>query len=79
MLVALELQNGVHNVLQHFRSGERTFLGYVPDNDKRRVGLLGKLQDTCGALPHLRQRADGCLYCLRADSLDRIHNDDIGF
>ena len=64
MLVALELQNGVDNVLQYLWSGYASFLIDMSDQDNGRVGLLGKFKDGGGTFAHLHQASGRRLDCL---------------
>ncbi len=57
MRVAFEIQHGVHNVLQHARSGQCSLLGHVPDKNNRRAALLGVARELRRAFAHLRHRA----------------------
>ena len=57
VLVALELEDGVHNVFQHLGARDAAFLVDVADEDDRRMRFLGKAQDAGGTLAHLGDAA----------------------
>ena len=70
MLVALELEYGIHDMFQYLGAGYASFLIDMPDKDDRRMRFLGKAQDGGGTFPYLgdapRRRFKGfgrnCLY-----------------
>ena len=53
MLVALELKNGIDNMLKHFRTGYTALLVYMAYYDEGCICFLGKLQDTGCTLAYL--------------------------
>ena len=55
--LALEVEDGVHQVLEHPRAGDRAFLGDVADEDDRGGRGLGKADQLRRAFPQLRDRA----------------------
>ena len=57
MRVALEIEHGVDDVLQHARPGERAVLGDVADEDDAGARSLGEARQLRRALAHLRHRA----------------------
>lgn len=52
-LFAFEIQHGVHNVFQHFRTGKRAFFGNVPDDEKGDAAVFGDAHQRGGAFAHL--------------------------
>ena len=58
-LVALELQDGVYDMLQYFGAGEGSLLINMSNEDDGCVALLGEAQNGGGAFPHLRDAAGG--------------------
>jgi hypothetical protein len=56
-LVALEVEHGVDQMLEHARAGERAFLGDVPDDEARRARALARRHQHGGRLPHLADAA----------------------
>jgi len=70
--VALEVQHGVYDVLEHARAGECAVLGDVADQDQAGAALLGKAGELGGAFAHLGDRAGGGLQGLGIDGLDRV-------
>ena len=74
VLVALKLQHRVHDMLQHFRTRQRTFFVDMPDDEEGDILLFGKLQNPRGALAHLAQAADARLHALAADSLYGVYH-----
>ena len=53
MLVALELEYGIHDMFQYLGAGYASFLIDMPDEDDRRMRFLGKAQDGGGTFPYL--------------------------
>ncbi len=76
--VALEIEHGVDDVLQHARPGERAVLGDVADEHDRRPARLGGARQLRRALAHLRDRAGRRRERLAVDGLDRIDHRDRG-
>ena len=56
MRVALEIQHGIDDMLEHARAGQGAVLGDVPDHDDGDAGLLGQARELGGAFAHLRHR-----------------------
>jgi hypothetical protein len=54
--VALEIQHGVDDVLEHARAGQRALFRDVADQDDGDAGLLGHAGQLGRALAHLRHR-----------------------
>ncbi|OAV72293.1 hypothetical protein Barb7_03131 [Bacteroidales bacterium Barb7] len=59
MAVALELQDGIHDMLQHFRACNAPFLIYMTDQQDGYAALLGIFQNGGTALAHLRHATGG--------------------
>ena len=78
MLIALELQHGIHNVLQHFRACDTALLVDMADQEHRHPALLGIFQDHRTALTHLRDAAGRGFYQLSEDGLDRVDDQQVG-
>ena len=57
MLVAFEIQHGIHHVFQHARAGNRAVFGDVADKNHGDAHLLGHAGELGGALAHLRHGA----------------------
>ena len=72
MRVALEIQHGVYDVLQHPRPGEGAFLGHMADQNHANPRLLGHPGELGGAFAHLGHRARRRLEGLRIHGLDRV-------
>ena len=53
VLVALELEYGIHDMFQYLGAGYASFLIDMPDKDDRRMRFLGKAQDGGGTFPYL--------------------------
>ena len=53
VLVALELEYGIHDMFQYLGAGYASFLIDMPDEDDRRMRFLGKAQDGGGTFPYL--------------------------
>ena len=78
VLVALELQHGVHNVLQHLRSGQRAFLVYMSDEQDRGAAALGILEQGSRTLANLCERTGRGLHALRLYRLYGVDDDKVG-
>ena len=76
--IALEREHRVDHVLEHPRTGERTLLGDVADEDHRDVSLLGQAHQAMGALPHLSDGTGSGGQLGVEDRLDRVDHDDRG-
>ena len=76
--VALELDDGIDDVLQDLGSGDAALLVDVADEDDRGVRFLGVALECGGTLAHLCHAAWGALQLLVGDGLDGIHNDQGG-
>src|SRR4029450_2462125 len=78
MPLALEIQDGVDDVLQHLRSGQAAILGHVADDEDGNILALGGEQDLRRGLTHLADAARRRLHLQREDRLDRIDDEDGG-
>ena len=78
-MVAFEQQNRIHNVFQHFRSGDAAFLVDVPDQYDRRAAFLGIAQQRSRRFSDLRDASRGGFSHLSGNRLNGIHNEQIGF
>jgi len=76
--VAFEVQDGVDDVFEHARPGERAFLGHVPHQHDGGARALGGARQLGGALAHLRHRAGGRGQLVAVDRLDRVDHADGG-
>ena len=74
MLVALELQHGIHHMLQNLGTGNAPFLGDMPDQQYRRCRLFRELQQQRSALTHLRNAARGRLQRFTVNGLYGVDN-----
>ena len=59
--LALEVEHGVHHVLEHARARHRPVLRDVADEEHRRPRRLGVVEHREPALAHLRHRARAAL------------------
>ena len=57
LALALELEDAVHEVLEHARPGERALLGHVAHEQHRDAALLGDAHQPAGDLADLAHRA----------------------
>ena len=78
VLVALELKDGIDNVLQHFGTRDAAFLVDVTDQDDCRMRLLGEAQDAGGALAHLGDAARRGFQRFGRNSLYGVDDDQVG-
>ena len=51
--IPLKGQNGIHQVLEHLRTGQHSFLGDVAHQEERCVLALGDPSQRGGTFPHL--------------------------
>jgi len=72
----LEVEHGVHHVLERLGAGDSATLGHVTDEEYRRARGLREPHQPCGALPHLAHVARRALELLRVGGLDRVHEHD---
>lgn len=78
MTVALEIENGVDDVLESLGPRDRAFLGNVADQENRRRRLLREKHELRRDLSHLRDAARSGLDLIAEHGLDRINDDEIG-
>ena len=78
VLLALEVQHGVHDVLQRLRAGEAPVLRHVPDEKGRNILPLRGEEQLRGRLAHLADAAGGGLEAEREHGLDRVDDDERG-
>jgi hypothetical protein len=76
--VALEIQDGVHHVLQQPGARELVGLGHVPDQHHGDPGHLGQVAQLRAAPPQLRDRARARGQVRAVDHLDRVDDQDCG-
>ncbi|MCY1495018.1 hypothetical protein D9M68_289080 [compost metagenome] len=76
---ALEIEHGVHHVLQHAGAGQGAFLGHMTDQEDRRAALLGEAHQQRRALAHLGHAAGGRLQLFGEDGLDGVDHHYLGF
>ncbi len=73
--VALEIQYGIHDMFEHFGSGDGAFFGHVTYQQDGYTALLGPaLQASC-ALPHLADAACCRIQIVHMCCLDGIHDE----
>ena len=77
--IPFKLEHGVHNVLQHFGAGDAAFLGDMPDENYRHMGLLGKPEQLGRTIPHLGDGTRCRFNILRSEGLDRIDDEQSWF
>ena len=73
LALALELQDGVHEVLEHPRARERALLRHVADEQHGDVARLGEPRDPVGDLADL---ADGAGRAGEVGGVERLHGVD---
>ena len=72
--VALEIQHGVHHVLEHTWPGQGAFFGDVAHQYHRRAGGLGHAGEVGRAFAHLRHRTRRAGELVGIHGLDRVHH-----
>ena len=77
--LALEIQHGVDHMFEYPRTGQRTLLGHMADQEDRRAALLGEAHQQRRALAHLGYAAGGRGQLFGEDGLDRVDHHHLGF
>ena len=78
MRVALEIEDGVDDVLEHARAGDRALLRHVADEDHDDPALLREPRQLRRAFADLGDAAWRRGQRLGVGGLDRIDDDDLG-
>jgi hypothetical protein len=73
--VALEIEHGIHEMLEHARTCDRAVLGHVADDDHAHARALGETHELRGAFLQLRDGARGRADRLQLDGLDGIDDE----
>ena len=73
--LALEIEDGVHDVFEHFGPRERAFFGDVPDEEEGDPARLCDAHELCGAFAHLSDAARRRAQRLGVDRLDGVDDD----
>src|SRR4051812_7229004 len=73
--LALEVEDCVHDVLEHLRSGDAAALGDVADYEHGRAALFCETHETRGALADLSDIAGRALEIRGEDRLNRIDDE----
>jgi len=76
--IAVERHHRVDHVLEDARARERSFLGDVPDEQRREGALLGQTDEALGAVANLGDRAGRAGLVEIDDCLDRVDREDVG-
>ncbi|OIQ74092.1 hypothetical protein GALL_442630 [mine drainage metagenome] len=76
--IALEIQHGIDDMLQHARACQGAFLGHVADQDDGDAKLFGEAGQLRRTFPHLRHRPRCGLQGLGIDRLDGINHGYVG-
>ena len=76
--VAFERQDGVDDVLEHARAGQRAVLGDVADEQRRDAGVLGQPHQPLRGVAHLRDRSGRAGRVGIVHGLDRVDREDVG-
>ena len=73
--LALEIENGIHDVFEHFGPRERALLGDVPNEEEGDPARLCDAHELCGAFAHLSDAARRRTQSLGVDRLDGVDDD----
>ena len=73
--LALEIEDGIHDVFEHFGPRERAFFGDVPDEEEGDPARLCDAHELCGAFAHLPDAARRRTQSLGVDRLDGVDDD----
>src|SRR5258705_2309982 len=76
---ALEVQHGVHDVLERFGAGDAAALRHMTDEHDRGPRLLGEAHEPGGALAHLPDVAGSAFELLGIGGLHRVEQHDARF
>ena len=76
--IAFKVQDGVHHVLQHTRSGQRTFLRHVAYQHDADAAGLGRTGQVGRTLAHLRYRARRGGELVGINGLDGVNDRNVG-
>ena len=74
LAVALELEDGVHHVLQQFRPGDLSLLGDMSDEEHGDAGFLSQGHEVGGRLPDLGDGTGHGIQMGRGERLDGIEH-----
>ena len=72
MLVALKLDDGIHDMFQYLRSCKRSLFINMSYQDNRNATGFGKSQQCCSTLSDLRDTARTAIHILCSDGLDGV-------
>ena len=78
MLVALELQDDIHDMLQHFRTCQRTFLVNVSDKQDGCASALCVPEQSGSTLANLGQRTCRRFHAFCLDGLYGVDDNQVG-
>ena len=67
---ALEIENGVDDVLERLGAGDAAAFGDVPNGEHRCLRLLGEAHQARGAFPHLADVAGRAFEVARENGLN---------
>src|SRR3989344_150648 len=73
-IISFKNQNRIYYMLQNFWSGNRSFLGYVPDNKNRHPIVLGKSLQNLGTFPKLANASGRSRQSFACQCLYRVNN-----
>ena len=76
--LALEVEDGIHDMLQHARPGDGAVLGDVAGDEDGGLGLLGPAHQPEGALAHLGDAAGRGIQLGQKNGLYGIHDGQAG-
>ena len=77
MLVTLKLNDGIDNMFQYLRTRQGSFLIDMSDKDDRDATRLGKSQQGCRTLPHLRHATRTAIHVLGGNRLNGVDDHDV--
>ncbi len=74
-MLTFQVQDRVHNMLKHARTGNRAFFGYMPDDKDGQPCRFGNFAQLAGAFAHLGYRACGGLHVGQSHGLNRVNDE----
>ncbi len=72
--VPLKVKDRIHHVLKHARTGDRTILGDMANDESRHPFTFGEVHQTSGAFPHLADTTRRRFKCCGKNRLDGINH-----
>ncbi len=72
--VPLQVEHGIHHMLQQPWPGNHALFGHMPNQKDRQLAGLGQLPEAVRALPQLRHRSGTGIYRWVINSLNGVND-----